>query len=249
MLLYTHEARGPWWSEAFIMALAAVGFVAVMMRDTATEATTPLARFIAFYTLFLTAIYCVIPYKTPWSMLSFLHGMILLAGVGAMVLVHAVRKRPLQVLVGLLLAAGTVHLVTKAYNASYRFQADARNPYVHSATSPDILNLVRQVNEFAKVKPGAEPLFIELRAPGGDYWPLPFYLRRYPVIYSPGPYEPDLVVCHEAAEPKPEGPYEFVGYHGLRSTVTMWLYARSDLKRKWEEYVATRPPPGIDERR
>ncbi len=40
-------------------------------------------RFLAFYTLVLTGLYAIIPYKTPWCMLSFLDGMILLAGVGA----------------------------------------------------------------------------------------------------------------------------------------------------------------------
>jgi len=242
MLLYTHYARGPWWSEAFILGLAAVGFVAVMLRDAVPGTTTPLARFIAFYTLFLTAIYCVIPYKTPWCMLSFLHGMILLAGVGAVVLVHVARKLPLRIAVGVLLAAGAVQLADKAYLASFRFATDIRNPYVYAHTSPDLLNLVRQVDQFAEVAPHDEPLFIQLAAPDADYWPLPFYLRRYPVVYAPEPYKPLLIVVHEDIEPKPGEPYEFVGLHGLRPTVRMWLYARADLKRKWEDYVASLPP-------
>ena len=243
MLAFTQEARGPWWSEALIMALAAVGFVAVMLREAVPEATTPLARFIAFYTLFLTAIYCVVPYKTPWCMLSFLHGMILMAGVGVVVLVHAVRKLPLKIAVGLALAFGAWHLAGEAHRASYRFQADDRNPYVYGHTSSDLLNLVRQVDQFAHVHPADEPMIVELIAPEADYWPLPFYLRRYPVVYPPTEYEPSLIICHEAIEDKPGEPYEFVGVHGLRRTVHLWLYARKDLKAKWEAYVSTLPPP------
>ena len=48
-------------------------------------------RFLALYTFALAAAYSLIAYKTPWCLLSFWHGMILLAGVGAAWLV---RRRP-----------------------------------------------------------------------------------------------------------------------------------------------------------
>ncbi|MFW6161407.1 MAG: flippase activity-associated protein Agl23 [Planctomycetota bacterium] len=242
-LLYTHDARGPWWSEAFIMGLAAVGFLAVLPRNTVPEATTPLARFVAFYTLFLTAMYSVIPYKTPWSMLGFLHGMILLAGVGASVLLHGVRRLPLRIVVGLLLAAGTVHLGLKSYDTSYVFQADQRNPLVYGHTSPDVFGLVNTVHEFELVHPKDEPMIIELMAPEADYWPLPFYLRRYPVVYPPTDYEPSLIIVHEDVEGRPGPPYVFVAVRGLRPDVNLWLYARADLVARWREYIATRPVP------
>ena len=40
-------------------------------------------RFLGFYTLLMLVAYSAIPYKTPWCLLGFLHGMILLAGAGA----------------------------------------------------------------------------------------------------------------------------------------------------------------------
>ena len=39
----------------------------------------------------MLVVYSAIPYKTPWCLLGFLHGMILLAGVGAVVLVRSAR--------------------------------------------------------------------------------------------------------------------------------------------------------------
>ena len=49
-------------------------------------ANASFVRFLAIYTFVLTALYSLISYKTPWCVLSFWHGMILLAGVGAVVL-------------------------------------------------------------------------------------------------------------------------------------------------------------------
>lgn len=54
-----------------------------------------LVRFLAAYTLFMLVVYSAIPYKTPWCALSFLHGMVLLAGVGAATLVRVVPRAAL----------------------------------------------------------------------------------------------------------------------------------------------------------
>ncbi|HEX2974040.1 MAG TPA: hypothetical protein VHP11_17035, partial [Tepidisphaeraceae bacterium] len=50
--------------------------------------------FLASYTVLLTAAYSAVPYKTPWCLLGFLHGMILLAAVGAVALIRSFAPRP-----------------------------------------------------------------------------------------------------------------------------------------------------------
>ncbi|MHC5054664.1 MAG: flippase activity-associated protein Agl23 [Planctomycetota bacterium] len=69
-----------------------------------------LARFLVGYTLMMIVIYSAIPYKTPWCALSFLHGMVLLAGVGAVALVRAMPRLALRISVAAALALGGVHL-------------------------------------------------------------------------------------------------------------------------------------------
>lgn len=87
MLAWYHHGAGPAWSEGLILALAAVGIVAVMRpRAAIAGASINLLRFLAFYTILMTTVYSTIPYKTPWCLLSFLHGLILMAGVGGVVL-------------------------------------------------------------------------------------------------------------------------------------------------------------------
>ena len=68
-LLWQRYGRGPLFTEAFIIGLAVVGAVASFVRGR----QMPLGRVLTFYTVFLTAAYAAIPYKTPWCMLGFLH--------------------------------------------------------------------------------------------------------------------------------------------------------------------------------
>jgi predicted membrane-bound mannosyltransferase len=154
--------KGPWWSEGLILSLAAVGFAVSLSRKFPGRGGTgvkPVARrpaesasfvrWIGFYTVLLTAAYSVIPYKTPWCLLGFLQGMILLAGVGAVALVRMVPTRSLKVLTTLVLLAGACHLAGQSYRASYVLPADRANPYVYSPTLPDVLRLSGDVQEIA----------------------------------------------------------------------------------------------------
>src|SRR5207248_2870459 len=93
-LLFYHVGNGPSWSEGLILFLAIVGAVASFARKGLADAHASFTRFLALYTIILTAAYSAISYKTPWCLLTFWHGMILLAGVGAAALLDAA-KRPL----------------------------------------------------------------------------------------------------------------------------------------------------------
>src|SRR5579871_1126801 len=70
-LAWFHAGRGPVWTEALILIFAIVGIVAVFKRKISTDANLSFLRFVAFYTVILSAIYCIISYKTPWCLLNF----------------------------------------------------------------------------------------------------------------------------------------------------------------------------------
>jgi uncharacterized protein (TIGR03663 family) len=186
MLIYFRYGGGPIWTEGLIVFLAAVGFIAAMLKKGPASANIQLLRFIAFYTLILTVIYSAVPYKTPWCVLGFLHGMILLAGVGAVVLVKLVPNVLPRLIILCLLFDASVHLTWQAYRCNYIYDADSRNPYVYAHPTKEVFTVVERVEEMARAmqkmaqeNPDKVKMHIQVICPGKDYWPLPWYFRRF----------------------------------------------------------------------
>lgn len=117
-LIFFRENHGPIWSEALIVALAAIGLVVALRRRQPGQANATLKRIIAFYTLCLTLIYTMLAYKTPWCLLGFLWGMILLAGAGAATLLRACRPQWLKWMTGMLLIAASAQLGSAMVSAT-----------------------------------------------------------------------------------------------------------------------------------
>jgi hypothetical protein len=130
----------------------------------------------------LAIIYSIIPYKTPWSMLGFYFGMILLASLGASFLLTVRKSFVLRTFVCLFLVLGICDLLVLSYLSNFKYDVDPTNPYVYAQTSKDILTVTRRIEEIATVHPDGNNMVIEVICPGDDYWPLPWYLRFFPNI-------------------------------------------------------------------
>ncbi len=178
-LLYFRYATGPAWSEAFILILAVAGVVVAVSKKAILVANSGLLKFIAFYTLAMTVVYSAIPYKTPWCLLGFLHGMILLAGVGAAAIIKVAPGVLARTVVTILLIASGAHLAWQAYLANYVYYADSRNPYVYAHPTTEVFTVARLLEEIARLAPGGHAMHIQVICPGHDYWPLPWYLRSF----------------------------------------------------------------------
>jgi len=245
-LLWFREGGLPPWTEGLIVLLAAVGCAAAATGRGLGRANLPLLRFLAVYTLVTTVAYAALPYKTPWCLLPLLQGMILLAGVGAVALVRWMPRPAFKILVALALAAGTVHLGRQACRAAFRFYADTRNPYVYAHASTDVLRLAERVDGVARVHHDGHNMVIKVIDPG-NYWPLPWYLRRFRNVgwWAETPDDPDapvVIVSPEAAEAvdvKLRHRYQS-GIFGLRPGVHLEVRVRQDL---WEAFLATRARP------
>ena len=161
---------GPVWSEAFILALASVGLIA--------GAGLRLVRFLGAYAIILTVCYSLIPYKTPWCLLGFWQGLILLAGVGAAALLRWPFHRWGRVLMAAVLAAGGVHLLWQAWLATGRYSADPRNPYVYAHTGRDVYLIRDRLEALAQAHPDGRNLHIQVFSTE-NLWPLPWYLRSF----------------------------------------------------------------------
>jgi uncharacterized protein (TIGR03663 family) len=251
LLIHSPSSGTPFWTEGLILVLAVAGGVAGW-RATGVPGANPKAlRFLTLYTLLLLAAYCAIPYKTPWCLLGFLQGMILLAGAGAVFLVRACRSVAGRVVVSSLLGAVAVHLGWQAMSLSFRFAADPKNPYVYAHTGRDVFEIAGRVKDLARAHPAgsAMPVQIVSRA---NLWPLPFYLRGLsnvawskefsdeaasaPVILVTPDLEPALV--RKLYDLPPPGERElyvsiFERPVELRPEIELRGYAQSSL---WDDY-------------
>jgi uncharacterized protein (TIGR03663 family) len=244
-LAWFHQPKGPVWSEALILALAAVGAVVAFFSNRTILANSAFARFLAFYTAILTAIYTLISYKTPWCALSFLHGMILLAGLGAAALFRLCRSLPTRALLAAALVAGTSHLAWEAWQASQTYASDRKNPYVYAQTSPDLARLVDRVEAIARVAPLGHETLVKVISPE-SYWPLPWYLRKFKHVgwwdeLPPDPYAPIIIVSAKlraALDEKSNRAYLMAGLYELRPGTFLELYVEIGL---WKKFVATLP--------
>jgi uncharacterized protein (TIGR03663 family) len=238
-LLAFHVHRGPFWSEAMILALALIAMVAAFRRKSVGDASASFLRFLSLYGLILAAIYSLIAYKTPWCLLSFWQIIILLAGSGAAILVRLSRFQWATVATRILLVLGAANLAAQAWQASVVYADDPRNPYVYAQTSSDILGLVDRVEALEKLGPGQVP--VQVLAANGDYWPLPWYFRDLNQVAwqekSDQAIAAPIVVASPAFQSEFENTQTYVmtGFFALRPQILLALYVEKDL---WIRYLA-----------
>jgi uncharacterized protein (TIGR03663 family) len=244
-LLFYHTTRGPIWSEGLIFIFACVAVVAVFRHKLPTGCNANFIRFLALYTIVLTVLYSVIPYKTPWCLLSFWHGMILLAGVGAVTLIERASSRFRRTAFAALLIIGTVQLSLEAWQVSVVRPTKPGNPYAYSQTSPDVLELTDQVEALARATPDGHQMVVKVIAPDSGYWPLPWYLRDFNKIgwwneVPSDPYAPVMIVSTKLnAGLDADKTHIMTGIFQLRPDAFFELYVDTNL---WSNYLRTKPP-------
>jgi len=246
-LVYTHRVRGPAWSEGLIVGLALLGLLAAFgkLRARGLEASAGCVRFLGLYALVLTAAYSLIPYKTPWCLVTFLQGMILLAGVGAVALVRRAPGRIASAVAGLLLLAGCGHLAWLSYQTSFVYTTDGRNPYAYAQTVPDAIDLGQRVEDLLRVSRQGDRTIVKLIAEDEYYFPLPWYLRRcvnvgYWTRMPPDPAAPVVIASSRFDQELARrlgATHQMTGYFGLRPTVVFGVWVEKGL---WQAYLETR---------
>lgn len=250
LLLYTYRSAGPKWSEALIVVLAIPGAIHSLLRRVPPEGNGQktqqmlFQRYLAFLTLFLVAGFSLIPYKTPWNLIIFLAPMCLLAGIGATALLRWARFWPLQLCVFALLLGFTLQLAHQTYLGNFHYAADVRNPYVYAHTSTALPRLAQRIDDLSKIDPAGNEMRIDIVAPGGDYWPLPWYLRAYDHVgywtsIPAKPGAPVIIAKMELAEAlaaKLGGEYQPEIY-SLRPGVLLQVYIEKSL---WNRFLDTR---------
>ena len=244
-LLVWSSSGGLVWTEGLILVLALVGLL-VAVRGPAT-AFWP--RYIAFYAAITCLAFSCVRYKTPWNLLPFHVGFVLLAGYGGAALIDGARSRALRGLVVAALVLASWQLGMQNWRANFRYQADPRNPYVYAQTTPDFLRLVQRVTDVSALHPDRAGMLVKVIAGPYEQWPLPWYLRRLTRVgywnraadAGPNDGAPVIVASQEntSAIDAALGDRYVSEFYGLRPDVILTVYIERAL---WERFLASREP-------
>ncbi|MGD0552614.1 MAG: flippase activity-associated protein Agl23 [Sedimentisphaerales bacterium] len=179
LLIYNKAGMGPPWTEGFVVVMALVGLLVIISGRGVSGLDSNLLKFIACYTVIMTVVYSAIPYKTPWCLLSFYQGMILLAAVAVVAVVNSLGRVLSRIIMVLFFLVFATDLCLEAFLASRVYDVNAGNPYVYAHPTKDVLTIARRVGEVSRAYPAGSDMPVLVVCPEGDYWPLPWYLRSF----------------------------------------------------------------------
>jgi uncharacterized protein (TIGR03663 family) len=167
-----HEKPWPYWLELFWRYewTAAIGLAAALV--TVLPRTPRVVRGLAIYGIGALAAYSIIPYKTPWCIISLTWPFLLLFGWGVD---YAWKNWPAIVTVGssaVLIANGCDML-----RLNYQHYTDASEPYVYVQTFSEVNLLMDPINKLVAMNP------TEIAMSGHilmeSYHPLPWLLGDF----------------------------------------------------------------------
>jgi len=243
-LLTYSSSGGLTWSEGLIVVLAMVGTVTSWgLPDRSRPERVFWARYFTCFVAATTAIFSAIPYKTPWNLLPFYVGAIVLAGIGFSTVLHTTASRVVRggVVAAFVLASG--HLAGQAWRASVTYASDPRNPYVYAQTVPDAVRMATRIRELATLHPAGVRMLVSVLAPPHEQWPLPWYLRAMPHVGYWTALDdalalnaPVIVASMDqtAALDGTLGDRYVSEFYGLRPEVLLTLYVEREL---WERFL------------
>jgi uncharacterized protein (TIGR03663 family) len=244
-LLAWSASGGLRWSEALVLALALAGLWSAWRggRDASPERTF-WTRYLAGYAVLTTAIFSALPYKTPWNILPFYAGVVVLGGLGFSWLNETVRSRLGRAVLTAAVALLSVQLGWQAWRASVTYAADPRNPYVYAQTVPDAVRMATRIRDLAAFDRHGAAMQVSVIASPYEQWPLPWYLRAMPNVgYWTAPGDPVAMeapvivssVDDARAVDAALGDRYVSEFYGLRPNVLMALYVEREL---WNRFLA-----------
>ncbi|MGE5322787.1 MAG: flippase activity-associated protein Agl23 [Actinomycetota bacterium] len=214
-------------AELPVMVLGAVGIITALY-----QVRSRVAVFTAFWSMGIFAAYCLIPYKTPWLLLSIVLPWIIMAGYGLEQIFSRWRQRAVAlVLLTMAVLVGAV----QAVDLSFHSYDDESQPYSYAHSRRDLLNLVNEIETIAAGNPAGKNIGITIMSP--EHWPLPWYLRDYPNTgYWGKIVDTDQPIIIGLENQKAEiaqrfgDKYREISEHDLRPGNRLVLYLRKDLQ-------------------
>jgi uncharacterized protein (TIGR03663 family) len=244
-LLAYSSSGGLTWSEGSVLVLALCGiWTAWRGNGEAIEGRIFWTRYLSGYAILTTVIFSALPYKTPWNILPFYAGILVVAGIGFSWLARATPSSLGRAALTSVVAVASLHLGWQAWRASVTYAADPRNPYVYAQTVPDAVRMASRIRDLAALDSHGAAMQVSVIASPYEQWPLPWYLRAMPNVGywtdtgDPVARQAPVIVSsmdHAAALDTALGDRYVSEFYGLRPNVLLSLYVERDL---WNRFLA-----------
>ena len=170
---------GSYWGEWIIAAFAIPGIISVIFGKHNLQHNKFYLHFLLLFVLISTFMFSVIPYKTPWNFLSFWFGIIILAALGVNYLFDQVSQRYLRLVLSIFGICAVLHLGWQSYHLNFELSSDVNNPYVYAHPGKDVFKIRNKLEKLASMHIDGYDIYIQVIAESSDYWPLPWYLRKF----------------------------------------------------------------------
>lgn len=218
-----------WQEEALLLLLGIAGIIVAAMR-----AVNRFAVFASLWAIGIIAAYSLVPYKTPWLVLSFIPPLAITGGYAVNALYHREDKAMARVLAPVLaLIVVAVGLYQTVILNFYQYDNE-QYPYVYAHTQRGYLSLIKEITSAAERAGTRGQTTISIASP--DYWPMPWYLRDFKSVAYPGAvgaHTEQIVVCNNKQEAECQARlgarYRRIGSYPLRSGIMLVLYVRNDI--------------------
>lgn len=161
--------------ESIILVLAIAGGILLFQDKTRSL----FISFIALFSVSTFAFYSVIPYKTPWNILTAWFGFIIMAGYGFTTISELIIDNKKRYFFYVLSLAFALHLFYYSYLINHLDFDSPNNPYTFSQPQLAVLEIETQFESMAANLENRYDHYIEVISPANDYWPLPWYLRNF----------------------------------------------------------------------
>lgn len=219
-----------WEIEAPILLLAALGVLFALIGQ-----RNRFVVFASFWALGISLAYTLIPYKTPWLMVSFVLPMTIVGG-------HAVdemlrNRLPSVRVLGVLVLSVVVGVAGwQSWSLNFVRFDDQRMPYVYAHTERTFDEMIERIDTLDARLGGKKELRIDIVS--SEFWPLPWSLRHYRNAGFGGKIVPangqDVIIARyreneeEVLANYQEG-YVSLGIFRMRPGVDLILLVRKDV--------------------
>jgi len=214
-----------WQEEGPILLLGFLGAAVALIR-----ARNYLTVFCAFWSIGILAAYSLVPYKTPWLVLSIILPLAIMAGD----LIGQAYQPGTRAITAIIAGAAVSFSLYQAIDVSFVNYDNDAYAYIYAHTKRDFLGLVNEIDAIAAANPAKKDIGITVISP--EHWPLPWYLREYTHVGYWGHVvdtsEP-IVIALKPQVPEVESRlgklYREYSTHDLRPGNTLVMFVRKDI--------------------